>query len=283
MLQPEFYDAILILSKKVPITVLMYGIPSTGKSTISGMLKKDLEAQNTTCEIFSTDKYFEDENGVYCFDRQRLEANHKLNLNAFRLSEAKVRIVDNTNLSSKDYEPYRLDAVSNGNVVIMLSTKLDSLSVLVNRSKHSIPLKTLDQMKKRYYPPIPIYLGLFPDPQDVEDVLKEQSSLISQKSPLHITVKYIGYKKDVYLRLKKGEFKYGTEYLVDAVGISHNEHGDALIIDSKDFIEKTNPLHITLGTFGDRKPVQVGQAITKENTIFFESKRTLRCILAPMF
>ena len=198
-------------------------------------------------------------------------------------SEAKVRIVDNTNLSSKDYEPYRLDAVSNGNVVIMLSTKLDSLSVLVNRSKHSIPLKTLDQMKKRYYPPIPIYLGLFPDPQDVEDVLKEQSSLISQKSPLHITVKYIGYKKDVYLRLKKGEFKYGTEYLVDAVGISHNEHGDALIIDSKDFIEKTNPLHITLGTFGDRKPVQVGQAITKENTIFFESKRTLRCILAPMF
>lgn len=281
----EYYDSILPLSKKVPVLVIMRGLPGTGKSTVAKKLYDVLTFNNVTCEIFNTDSYFIDQNGVdqngvnqngvYRFDEKMLHENHQKNLDSFLKSTAHVKIVDNTNLGQKEYQPYYYDAVvKKGYVCICLCTKLDSLDVLVKRNIHQVPLRSLDRMCSKYNGlknrNVPMYIGAFPSQKDI-------NISYEQKTPLHVTCEFLGghpQKSQVikYLNL------LGTCVDFEITGISKNECGVAYVCD--------NPLidgnHITLSTFEGKKPVDVGTHIKPENITNIQPFH-ISCIISAMF
>jgi len=85
---------------------LMQGISGSGKSTIANMI---LENDVEKTEIASTDDLWIDEYGKYNFDASKLGEKHKENQEFVKhLMNKGIRniIVDNTNLTNKDVEPY---------------------------------------------------------------------------------------------------------------------------------------------------------------------------------
>lgn len=269
---PEYYSSIVPLAKIISITIIMIGLPGTGKSSVSHKLKSDLESNKISCDIFNTDEYFM-VNGQYCFDQTKLGIYHAKNFEAFKSSKAQVRIVDNTNLSQKDYAQYCTSAI--GNVHIFLCTKLAPLSVLMQRNKHNVPIKVLDSMMKRYHITVPSYIGLFPNPNSLTQFP------ITQKTPLHVTSIFVGKQE----KAVPSNIPYGTIVEVEIIGISNNKDGTALIVKPSKLgnTQYGSGNHITLGTKGNSKPVSVGTSITPSNTILFSSSIMINCVVGVMF
>jgi hypothetical protein len=273
LLNSKYYDIILPLSHYVPVTVIMSGLPGSGKTYVSTSLEtKDVE-------IFSTDNYFY-HNDEYKFNPKMLGVYHTKNFEAFSNSKARIRIVDNTNLSPGEYSKYTTSAILHGNVVIVLQTKIDGTTdkdkvEVLSRNIHGVSKEQLQKMLAKYKVITPSYVGLFFNLSDIQKIIDrpDVNLTITQKSPIHVTVNFIGGNKKFVDKYTYGPTK------VKIIGYSDNLAGTCLLTQHDDLPGN----HITLSTDISYKPVDVGINITPENSTLFDEPVIVDCILAPMF
>ncbi len=278
---PTLYASVIAAAKfGLPVVVAMSGPSGSGKSTMAHMLLKDLDEIKISAEIFSTDDYFM-VNKVYVFDGKKLKENHAKNLEAFKASKAQVRIVDNTNLQRWEYAEYFSSA--DKAVCIVLSMAVDNTAEIANalaaRTRHSVPLKSIQEMLKKYKPSAPAYYGLFPKDDDLQDLLRTHNLAQTQKTPPHVTCVFVGgaYAKDLP---PKPEL-LNTVVRTNIIGYSISDAGCGLVAAESSGSLPGN--HITLSTNVGFKPVDVGQQITDANTTLLDEPLAIQTVYLPMF
>lgn len=132
---------------KTKMCYIMRGLPGSGKSTVVSHLCDP----NT---IFSTDKYFLNENGVYIFDGTKLGRYHQRNRDDFttacRTALISTVAVDNTNIRKKDMEAYiNIAEDNNYNIsVITVGSSKDAAfqRLCAERNLHGVPLASIQRM-----------------------------------------------------------------------------------------------------------------------------------------
>ncbi len=254
----KYYNAVITCAKLgISVCVIMSGLPGSGKTTVAQYLLEELKLLNITAERFSTDDLFI-ENGEYKFNNKLLPAKHNENFERFNNSSAQIRIVDNTNLIRWEYDRYLKAA--NGCICIVLHMKKYDVNILTKRNQHDVPKESLEKMYNKYKIAGPAYFGVFPNKSVITSTFP--NILITQHTPLHITVNFIGGDSK---KVECSEFdKIGKSVRFEVLGISNNDAGSCLV--TKFIDEQLSGNHITLCTNANFKPVDVGKSITDENT-----------------
>lgn len=136
--------------------IIMRGIPGSGKSTRALELCEEARAQNLLPIICSTDKFFEDDNGVYKFDPSKLRVNHQKNQSFAHMAMKEgydVVIIDNTNIKRRDFKTYSDSAkLFNYEVEEIVIGKFDEESAKIyhGRNKHNVPLEAILRMAREF-------------------------------------------------------------------------------------------------------------------------------------
>ena len=92
-------------------------------------------------------------NGEYRFDPAKLHLYHTRNYNAFLTSLSRgvgLIVVDNTNLSRKEYQKYINAAENSGYKVIIYNMPLVDPEILAKRNVHGVPLDKIKLMFDKY-------------------------------------------------------------------------------------------------------------------------------------
>jgi len=142
--------------------MLTRAVPGSGKTTIANCIAATLHAAGLRSAIHSTDSYFLNADGRYCFDPTRLSEYHARNLAAFSESVAAgidLVVCDNTNLSSWEAEPYTNVARRHACQVIVLNFVPRQLEQHVAAQQvtaekpdaHGVPVMALIEMIRRYH------------------------------------------------------------------------------------------------------------------------------------
>lgn len=132
----------------------MTGAPGSGKSHKAASLRDEATALNLTCEIHSTDAYFMDR-GVYRFDPLKLHQNHGKNAHAAEIAMVNgvdVVIVDNTNVTRRDYAAYLAAAEAHGYTAKFARSDApwrDNPVECHKRCTHGVPLDKIVHMLAR--------------------------------------------------------------------------------------------------------------------------------------
>ncbi|XP_029644098.1 uncharacterized protein LOC115218429 isoform X2 [Octopus sinensis] len=144
---------LLLQTKK--IIILMRGCPGSGKSTLAKKLLECLP-KNKTAAILSTDDYFKDNRNNYCFYVERLSDAHAWNqqraLNAMKEGTDLV-IIDNTNLTLWEMEPYANYAKENGYFLEIVEPNTAwkfKARKLAARNTHGVGYEKIVDMLKKY-------------------------------------------------------------------------------------------------------------------------------------
>jgi len=97
------------IEKTINSVIINRAVPGSGKSTISKCIIEKVLSVGLKATIHSTDEYFKTNENVYDFKPEKLEENHKKNLDAFikdLQNGINIVICDNTNLSPWQSKPY---------------------------------------------------------------------------------------------------------------------------------------------------------------------------------
>ncbi len=139
--------------------ITMRGCPGAGKTTKAKELIKEHRQENYgkvsyTC---SADKFFiNPENGKYEFDVNMLSQAHawcRGNANAACELEVDLIIIDNTNMTKREYQPYEEMAKRFGYVFetcVVGSFDEQSLEEYANRNIHGVTLDAIRRMARRF-------------------------------------------------------------------------------------------------------------------------------------
>ena len=240
------------------LVIILQGLPGSGKSTFAKKVTDRFEDATS----FSTDTYFIDSQGNYNFDQSKLPEYHAKNYQEFVKSRSRIKIVDNTNLSKKEYSKYVYNAKNKGYIVLFVSFTEINLTVLKERNTKGIDIDTLEAMAKRYIIPPPVYYGIF--------IIDLQKGIeIKQSSVLHITCVFKPQEK--YLNSEYTNF-IGEKVAVITEAVNVSEAGECLLVSLKNqgdtVVPYTNPLvcHITIATNEGYSPVDVGKMISRGTT-----------------
>ncbi len=136
--------------------ILLYGAPSSGKSTLAKRLVEENEcAEEYAMHIFSTDDYWIRPDGRYDWNFKLLTEAHAWNqqrveryLN-FVNGLPQCAIVDNTNLKKEFLTPYLLIAKKCNCEVEVLEPQTTwryDVEELFKRNTHSVPINTIEKM-----------------------------------------------------------------------------------------------------------------------------------------
>jgi len=134
--------------------IIMRGIPGCGKSTVSKQIEKDAQELGMTTVICSTDDFFMVD-GVYKFDQKLLGSNHEKNRAKAKYyigENYDVIIIDNTNLTTKEVEPYCEMGLNSGYIVrLAIPPRLFEMTPeeLVQANVHGVPEVTIRRMFDR--------------------------------------------------------------------------------------------------------------------------------------
>lgn len=143
--------------------IICSGAPGSGKSTMVNTIADNYRLQTSTCaahevEICSTDSYFMVD-GEYKFDPSKLGHNHAQNQQRVKnllKEECEIIIVDNTNTTFKEQDPYVSAAIEAGYEVEFM-TPYNSWShdaeECFKRNTHGVPLETIKNMLDRLVTP----------------------------------------------------------------------------------------------------------------------------------
>lgn len=136
------------IEERLPnLLIIMRGLPGSGKSTISQLIRN-----NYVSSYFSTDLYWIDENGEYKFDIRLLSTAHKwcqqqvqdhINCND------PIIIVDNTNLATAEYMTY-VKMINDTNYKLLIISVDVTTDTSNKRNQHNVPYDTILTMYKRW-------------------------------------------------------------------------------------------------------------------------------------
>lgn len=133
------------------LAIINRGVPGSGKSTFTKVMKELSDKEGLLISIHSTDdKHMVD--GVYKWDMKKVGQYHKQNLNEFTKSlkdSVNIVICDNTNIKMKDFNKYLTAAREHNYVVIAVTFAPDDLQKHFERNTHSVPMETIELMAKR--------------------------------------------------------------------------------------------------------------------------------------
>lgn len=134
--------------------IIMQGLPGSGKSTLARKIQEDLhkKSENNLVEIFSTDTFYEDDEGVYRYDKTKASTNHFRNqlkvYNFFKYWrkdpwDLQVAIIDNTNITQSEAAPYIWIAKQFGAKVEVIRCEGNF------KSTHDVPEETIQLMREK--------------------------------------------------------------------------------------------------------------------------------------
>lgn len=127
--------------------IVLRGISGSGKSTCARALAESVEG----AVVVSSDHFFEQEDGSYAFDHDKLGEAHAMCFRAFiEACQAKVPliVVDNTNSRMIEIAPYMLGARAYGYEATVLEVECDVLEAL-GRGTHGVPQDVTLEMAAR--------------------------------------------------------------------------------------------------------------------------------------
>jgi predicted kinase len=144
------------------IAVIMRGVPGSGKSTVTNILKGLYKP--TDIAVHSTDDYFMLPNTfidwinsivgkpykvAYKWKQSKMHWAHKRNQRAFGMSivnKISCIICDNTNLNQKEYKPYVEIAKTNGYTIVAIVFETNAIDIHINRNVHKVPTEAIVDM-----------------------------------------------------------------------------------------------------------------------------------------
>jgi len=138
--------------EKRKIVYIMRGISGSGKSTVAREIAAR-EIAGTEGVIHSTDSYFVSEAGEYKFDPMTIGEKHRLNMADFEkslLDGKTLVIVDNTNITRRDYEPYVELARKHGYEVRFKEMPIIGIGEALARNTHNVPREKIELQKSRW-------------------------------------------------------------------------------------------------------------------------------------
>ncbi len=131
---------------------IMRGLPGSGKSVISEVLKKIHE----NSAVLSSDDFFVDtKTGEHNFDKERIKEAHEWNFERFKKaieSEIPNIVIDNSNVKKYHYHHY-LDYGQRHNYLVSVVTIPHndvSDKELTERNIHSVSRETVRRMRKEF-------------------------------------------------------------------------------------------------------------------------------------
>jgi tRNA uridine 5-carbamoylmethylation protein Kti12 len=150
--------------------LIMRGLPGSGKSTVARSMALDhIEMGGQTVAICSTDSFFINSDGEYVFDASKLGKYHGMNqykAHRHMFMGTELVIVDNTNTTHKEMEPYKKSAREHGYEVVEIlvgeenlfptledaspHAYADYISMCVGRNTHSVPQEAIERMARRF-------------------------------------------------------------------------------------------------------------------------------------
>lgn len=139
--------------------ILLYGLPGSGKSTLSQKLKEQYESEGFTVDSVETDEWFvRHGNGVYKFDPNLLGKAHQWAYTAVGCAmedNVDVIILANTNLTWRDIKHYVSHSISVGYDVEIVETETPwryDIAELFRRGVHAVPIEVLERMNNKRQP-----------------------------------------------------------------------------------------------------------------------------------
>jgi hypothetical protein len=280
---PKYYNAVVALAKKIPVVVVMAGLPGSGKTSLAKRLQAELKAalpdEKNPCEIFSIENYFM-VNGRYYYNSVDSKKYKNENIRCFQASTARVRILDDCFEHKSYYSGATATEIRKGCACIVLATKIpDDIGVLAKRNIHKITLAHIQSRVSKYKPAYPNYIGCFPAREDVVAIAADINIL--QNQPLHVTFRFIGDKPDLYAMY--GDcFPYGEEIDIEVTGYSINPAGTCLVAECKSMGENRGN-HITLCTNVGFHAKDVGTNMSDDNIILYDKPIIIKGVVVPFY
>lgn len=142
-------------NKIVKMMVIMRGLPGSGKSYRANQLIQGIEEGSVIC---STDYIWETKPFGYFWIPEFVGVAHKINQAKAREACKKgfgAVIIDNTNTTFKEIEPYLEIAKENGYVVGIVEPETEwafDVEECEIRNSHGVPLEVIKKMKDRFEP-----------------------------------------------------------------------------------------------------------------------------------
>lgn len=142
--------------------LIMRGWPGSGKSYLAKQTEALANKCLLNCEIFSTDNFWMLADGTYRFDPTRLGIAHEWNRT--QVSNACKRypyaipecvIIDNTNLTFKEFVPYLDIAKLNKFMVFEVVPNtpwMYNTQECVERNQHGVPFDAIKRMQDKFQP-----------------------------------------------------------------------------------------------------------------------------------
>jgi broad-specificity NMP kinase len=133
--------------------IVLRGLPGIGKTSLAEKLALSIKPLGSN--ILSVDDFFTTDNGVYEFDKEKLQEAYKWNFEKFKKAlESKIPliIIDNTNIKAFHYWHYIDTAQRNNYRVSILILPHNDVSdrELSERTPHAVSKSTIYKMRREF-------------------------------------------------------------------------------------------------------------------------------------
>ena len=147
-----------ILEDERPMFIIMRGLPGSGKSSVSKRVQELFQQQDTQVVRICTDEILEMCEGSYLWAGHKMPLYHGVAHKIASIScnrDVPVVILDNTNIQTKDFESYIIDARQKGYTVRCFTIgefTTTAIDLCVERNSHNVPREAIERMARRFQP-----------------------------------------------------------------------------------------------------------------------------------
>lgn len=134
------------------ILYLLQGVSASGKSFIADCIREYCSRYYGQAAVFSTDNLWYDDKGIYQFDPKKLGEMHKKNQDFVRAAmtiSTPFIIVDNTNTTQKEAQPYLDLAEEYGYTVQVISVSCNMEVAKIRNRKRPVDRMVPEEIIER--------------------------------------------------------------------------------------------------------------------------------------